>query len=125
MSDIATFPPAACLAPDLDLDAVRRVMLRSPALEADGEAGGTIASMLDPIATFSPVNRCVLIVKALKAAAVADAGCRSIVQDSGIFRHLRAEIEARQTGVRPAAQALAPVASRPNGHRMSEGAAFN
>lgn len=111
------------LAPDLDLDAVRRVMLRSPSLNGDGEVCGTLASVLDPIATFSPVNRCVLIVKALKAAAMADDSCRAIVQESGVFRLLRAEIEARQTGLRPATHALAPVAARSTVQR--EGQAFN
>lgn len=75
--------------PDLDLDVVRRCMLR-----------GAITVDLDAVATANPVGRCMLVAKALHASAQACDETRSMLEGSRIMEALKNEAIERQTGRR-------------------------
>lgn len=70
----------------IDLDAIRRCMLR-----------GSISLEIDSIVTATPVNRCMLMAKALHAAGSSSSEMQHIIDHSSIMHGLRQEAMARKT----------------------------
>jgi hypothetical protein len=85
----------------LDLDAIRKIMLRAPMTRA---ADGHLKSMmsdLDVLVSLPPINRLVLIAQTLKGVIIDDDTCRRIVVEGNVSAGIRTEIELRQSGRRP------------------------
>lgn len=85
----------------IDMDVIRRCMLR-----------GSITMVVDQVVAAAPVNRCMLVAKALHQAGRSDTRMRAIIHDGGIIDSLRKEAVLRQGGYNIFAT-LFPVAAEP------------
>jgi hypothetical protein len=84
----------------LNLDAIRRVMLRAPLGRGPDGHPQSVISELDAVIGIAPINRMVLIAQVLRAPMAEDEECRRIVQASGLPAGLRTEIEYLRSGRR-------------------------
>lgn len=79
------------------LDAIRKCMLR-----------GNISLELDSLAAAPPVNRCILVAKALHSACTQSADMREIVEESNVMESLKNEAILRK-GSESLLKELAPL----------------